>query len=94
MKRWGSTSHTTVVTGTAFSTPNMGVFNSTRMKWVYHTLNQKKDVAFIQNIWGHFEGFTKKEISAAKLASETQGMIYCPSKIDFKSMVRNNMIQN
>ena len=43
---------------------------------------------------GKIEWFTKKEISAAKLAPEFQRMIFHPSKRDLKSMVSNNMIQN
>ena len=50
-------------------TPRMGRFNSTRIKWAYHTLTQKKDVAFVQIVQDNFEDFVKIEISAAKLAS-------------------------
>ena len=41
LELWGSKLNTTVGTDTTFSTPRTGRSNSTRMKWVYHTLKPK-----------------------------------------------------
>ena len=51
-------------------------------------------MAFIQKVRDNFEGFTKKETTAAKLAHKYQGTICHSSEIDFKSIVSNYIIQN
>ena len=53
-----------------------------------------QDVAFVKTVRESFEGFSKKYITAAKLARESQRMIGYTYERDLKSMVRNNMIQN
>ena len=51
-------------------------------------------MAFVQTVRENFEGFSNKEITAAKLTCEDLGMIGHPSERNFKSMVGNNIIQN
>ena len=41
LKKWVSASHMTAWTDITLSKPRMGRFNSTRMKWAYHTLTSK-----------------------------------------------------
>ena len=69
----------------------MGGYNSTRVKWDYHTLTpQKKYIAFIQTVRDNFEDITKKEITAAKIAHESHETIVHPSDRYFKSTVVMN----
>ena len=41
----------------------------------------------------NYEGFTKKDIKAAKAARKLQGMIGIPSEKDYGGMVSSNMIK-
>ena len=85
----------TAWTGTKWSTTRMGRPKSTRMKWVYQTLTPKKQgVAFIQTVQDNSEAFNKKKPTASKNAHKSNGMIGHIFEREFKSMVRNNMIQN
>ena len=46
----------------------------------------------VQTVRSNYEGFTKKEIKAAKAARQLQGMINSPSEKDYEVMVSINMI--
>ena len=48
----------------------------------------------VQTVRINYEGFTKKDIKAAKAALKLQGMIDSPSEKDYGGMVSNNMIKN
>ena len=43
---------------------------------------------------GNYKGFTKKDIKAAKVARQLQGMIGSQSEKDYGGMVSSNMIKN
>ena len=60
----------------------------------YIDIKKIQGVACVQTFRENFEGFSQKEITAAKLARESQVVIGCTSERDFESMVSNNMIQN
>ena len=46
----------------------------------------------VQRVRRNYEGFTKKDIKAAKAARKLQGMIGSPSEKDYGGMVISNMI--
>ena len=48
----------------------------------------------VQTVRSNYEGFTKKEIKAAKAVCKLQGMIGSPSEKDYGGMVSSNMIKN
>ena len=48
----------------------------------------------VQTVRSNYEGFTKKDIKAAKAARKLQGMIGSPSEKDYGGMVSSNMIKN
>ena len=48
----------------------------------------------VQTVLSNYEGFTKKDIKAAKAARKLQGMIGSPSDKDYGGMVSSNMIKN
>ena len=48
----------------------------------------------VQMVHSNYEGFTKKDIKAAKAARKLQGMISIPSEKDYGGMVSSNMIKN
>ena len=50
--------------------------------------------ALVQTVCRNYEGFTKKDIKAAKAARKLQGMIGSPSEKDYGGMVSSNMIKN
>ena len=83
----------TAGTDTILSTPSMGRSNSTIMKWAYNTLTPKtQDMEFVQTFRENFEGFTKKEIKAAKITQKYQIMIGNPYEREYTSMAINNRI--
>ena len=45
-------------------------------------------------VHSNYEGFTKKDVKAAKAARKLQGMINSPSDKDYGGMVSSNMIKN
>ena len=47
----------------------------------------------VQTVRSNYEGFTKKDIKAAKAARKIQGMIRIPSEKDYGGMVCSNMIK-
>ena len=47
----------------------------------------------VQTVRSNYEGFTKKDIKAAKAARKLQGMIGSPSEKDYGGMVSINMIK-
>ena len=47
----------------------------------------------VQKVCSNYEGFTKKDIKAAKAARKLQGMIGSPSEKDYGVMVTSNMIK-
>ena len=47
----------------------------------------------VQTVRSNYEGFTKKEIKAAKAVCKLQGMIGSPSEKDYGGMVKSNMIK-
>ena len=47
----------------------------------------------VQMVRRNHEGFTKKDIKAAKSAHKLQGMIGSPSEKDYGGMLRSNMIK-
>ena len=53
------------------------------------------DVAttLVHTVISNYEGFTKKDIKAAKAARKLQGMIGSPSETDYGGMVSVNMIK-
>ena len=48
----------------------------------------------VHRVRSNYEGFTKKDIKAAKSARKLQGMIVRPSEKDYGGMVSSNMIKN
>ena len=48
----------------------------------------------VHRVRRNYEGFTKKNIKAAKAARKLQGMIGSPSENDYGGMVSSNMIKN
>ena len=48
----------------------------------------------VQTVRSKYEGFTKKDIKAAKAAHKLQGMIGSLSEKDYGGMVSSNMIKN
>ena len=48
----------------------------------------------VQRVLSNYEGFTKKDIKAAKAARKIQGMIDSQSEKDYGGMVNSNMIKN
>ena len=54
------------------------------------------DVAttLVHTVSSNYEGFTKKDIKAAKAARKIQGMIGSPSEKDYGGMVSSNIIKN
>ena len=48
----------------------------------------------VQTVHSNYEGFTKKDIKAAKSARKLQGMIGSPSEKYYGGMVSINMIKN
>ena len=48
----------------------------------------------VQTVHSNYEGFTKKDIKAAKAARKLQGMIGSPSRKYYGGMVSSNMIKN
>ena len=48
----------------------------------------------LHTVRSNYEGFTKKDIKAAKAARKLQGMIGSPSEKDYGGMVSSNMIKN
>ena len=48
----------------------------------------------VQTVRSNYEGFTKKDIKAAKAARKLQGMIGSPSEKNYGGMVSSNMIKN
>ena len=53
-------------------------FNKDEIVLSYIYSNTPQDMAFLQTVQENFEGFTKKEVAAAKLAREAQWMIGRP----------------
>ena len=52
------------------------------------------ETILLQTVHSNYEGFTKKDIKAAKAARKLQGMIGSPSDKDYGGMVSINMIKN
>ena len=52
------------------------------------------ETTLVQTVRSIYEGFTKKDIKAAKAARKLQGMIVIPSEKDYGGMVSSNMIKN
>ena len=48
----------------------------------------------VQKVRSNYEGFTQKDIKAAKAARKLQGIIGSPSEKDYGGMVSSNMIKN
>ena len=48
----------------------------------------------VQTVRSNYEGFTKKDIKAAKAARKLQGIIGSLSEKDYGGMVSSNMIEN
>ena len=48
----------------------------------------------VQTVRSNYDGFTKKDIKAAKAARKLQVMIGSPSEKDYGVMVSSNMINN
>ena len=48
----------------------------------------------VKTVRSNYEGFTKKDIKAAKAERKLQGMIGSPSKKDHGEMVSSNMIKS
>ena len=47
----------------------------------------------VQTVRSNYEGFTKKDVKAAKAARKLQGMIGSPSEKDYGGTVSSNMIK-
>ena len=51
------------------------------------------ETTLVQTVCSYYEGFTKKEIKAAKAARKLQCMIGIPSEKDYVGMLSSNMIK-
>ena len=60
----------------------------------YIDAQKLQDEAFLQTVQENFEGSTEKEITVAKIACKSQGIISHSSERHFKSIARKTMIQN
>ena len=69
-------------------------FNKDEMVIPCIDANKPQNLYFVQTVHENLEGFTKKDIAAAKLTRESQGVGVYPSDREFKSTVINNIIQN
>jgi hypothetical protein len=59
-----------------------------------HVANMGVGVMHVQTVCGNYERHTKRDVLQAKEARRAQAMIGNPSKGDFESMVRGNLIKN
>jgi hypothetical protein len=55
---------------------------------------ERAALCFVQTIRERYEGYTKREVMAARSAREAQAMMGHPTDREFRNMVRTNMIQN
>ena len=51
------------------------------------------EITLVQTVRSNYEGFTKKDIKAAKETRKLQGMIGSPREKDYGGMVSSNMIK-
>ncbi len=58
------------------------------------TGSKEAATAFVKRVHQNYKGYTKREILQVKEAQFAIGMIGNPSKGNFKSMVKGNMINN
>ena len=59
-----------------------------------YMLKIKSGLAMLHMVRNHFEGFTKKQIEKATLASEVQAMIGYPTDSTFKYIVRHRALSD